>query len=90
MHEVRWNLIAFGVLLAGVLGAVLWFASSLLTPNVVKGNEELVIGAVVSLVSSALGGIVGYAIGVQQALTAPPGGKDKMTEETALKLAGKE
>ena len=83
---VRWNLVIFGAVLMVMLGVVVYFALRIITPGVVVGNEELVIGAVFAMVTTSIGFVGGYATGVQQALTAPSSPAPEMTEETALEM----
>ena len=87
MDKVKPNLWFFYIGLLLLVGAAVWFAVHLLTPDVVVGNEELLIGGVMAIVGAAFGYAGGYAAGSMQALTAPAGGPDMMTETTALALA---
>ena len=86
----RWNLVVFFVGLLFVLGGVLGFAVwVLMQAGVITGNEEMLVAGVLTMVASALAGTVGYAVGVQQALTSPPPPPPAITEETVIKLFGK-
>lgn len=88
--DLRPNLlIIFGGLIFAML-VVIGFALILLTPNVINGNEELIIGGVIGIVGSAVGSVALYGTGVMQALTAPPDPPSPaptITETSFLKAA---
>lgn len=85
--DIKWNLLAFGGLLFATLVVIVGFAAHLMTPSVIKGNEELVIGALIAIVSVTVGCVGGYALGVMHALSASPDPAPKMTEAAAIELA---
>ena len=91
---MRPNLIIFGIGLLVVALATGGFA--LLVLNMlgitVEGDSphaEMIIVGVFGLLNSALGGYIGYSLGVQQSLTGPSAPAPTVTEETHLRIVEK-
>ena len=84
--ELRWNLIIFGGVLLVLLATVMYFALSIINTEVVLGNEELVLGSVIAIVTTAVGFVGGYCTGVMQALTSPSSPAPTVTEDTLIKI----
>ena len=82
MQTMRWNLIVFFVGLELLAFGLLAFAYFVLDASILKGNEELIIGAVMATVTLTIGYVGGYASGVMQSLTSPPDPAPTVTEET--------
>lgn len=77
---MRWNLLAIGGGLLVLTGMVLWFLSRM---DSMSEPAWLLVGTVV-------GGVLGYAMAVVQALTAPSDPAPTITEDTALRFANKQ
>ena len=89
---MRWNLLAFGAGLLVALVVVIVFGGMVISSLNLDEQVEMVVVAVFTLIGTVAGGFVGYAMGVMQALTAPPEDKPEahIPVSAALKLAGKE
>lgn len=84
--EFRWNLHVFmGVLFLTLILVAAVFLY-VVKPGVVKGNEELIIGGLLAILTATVGYIGGYATGAAQSLLSPPPGPDTMTEDTAKEM----
>ena len=81
---MRWNLLAFGGMTLGVVIAAIILSIKLLTPEVINNNEEVLLGALIGIISSSFGGAIAYSMGVMQALTGPSEPEPTITEKMHL------
>ena len=85
--EVRKNLVIFGIGLMMLVFIITIFAILMLGKDgIVPGNEEMIIVGIFGLLNAVVAGAIGYAVGVQQALTSPSDPPPTVTEQTMLEV----
>lgn len=67
---IRWNLVACLLALVIITWRLFDFAEGILKSNdLITGNEDVILVGIFSLLTSAISGLVGYTMGLKEALT---------------------
>lgn len=69
LDKIRPNLILGLVALVLITWRLIDFAGGILTDDIVKENANVVLVGLFGLLSTMLGGVVGYVLGLKEALT---------------------